>query len=214
MFRLADWIDRQRDLLADAESTDTGKTLRQARTVDIPRAIVNLRFFAAMAQTWNSESYGAPNEVHYTLRQPLGVVGCVSPWNLPLYLLTWKIAPALAAGNCVIGKPSEVTPLTAYLLSRGVEECGWPAGVLNIVHGRGASTGEALIAHPGIRAVSFTGGTTTGARIASLARAGDVLVSATVRDLVAGSEIGFEDRGQHVLKGLPEERRVYAVTSV
>ena len=167
MNRLADWIERNFDSLAQTECDDNGKTLRQARTVDIPRAVTNFRFFASMAMTWSSESNATPDAIHYTLRQPLGVVACISPWNLPLYLFTWKIAPALAAGNCVIGKPSEITPLTAAMLCKGLEECGWPAGVLNVVHGSGAVTGEALIANPSIRAVSFTGGTKTGARIAS-----------------------------------------------
>ncbi len=166
--RLADWIERNFEELARAECDDTGKTLRQARTVDIPRAIANLRFFAALAQTWSSESHSTPNAIHYTLRQPLGVVACISPWNLPLYLFTWKIAPALAAGNCVIAKPSEITPLTAYLLCRGVQECGLPAGVLNVVHGSGATAGESLVKHLAVRAVSFTGGTKTGKLIASL----------------------------------------------
>ncbi len=167
MNRLADWIERNLDSLAQAECDDNGKTLRLARTLEIPRAVTNFRFFAAMALTWSSESHATPDAIQYTLRQPLGVVACISPWNLPLYLFTWKIAPALAAGNCVIGKPSEITPLTAFMLCKGVEECGWPAGVLNVVHGSGAATGEALVAHSAIRAVSFTGGTKTGARIAA-----------------------------------------------
>jgi aminomuconate-semialdehyde/2-hydroxymuconate-6-semialdehyde dehydrogenase len=165
---LAEWVERNFVELVRAETDDNGKTLRQSRTVDIPRVSTNFRFFASMAQTWSSESYSTPDAIHYTLRQPLGPVACISPWNLPLYLFSWKVAPALAAGNCVIGKPSEVTPLTAYILSRGIEECGWPPGVFNIVHGRGPSAGEALVTHPGIRAVSFTGGTKTGSRIASL----------------------------------------------
>jgi aminomuconate-semialdehyde/2-hydroxymuconate-6-semialdehyde dehydrogenase len=167
MNRLADWIEANFERLVRAETDDNGKTLRQSRSVDIPRCSTNLRFFAALGQTWASESHHSAEHVQYTLRQPLGVVACISPWNLPLYLFTWKIAPALAAGNCVIGKPSEITPLTAYLLSQGVIECGWPPGVLNIVHGTGAVTGEALVNNPGIRALSFTGGTKTGAHIAA-----------------------------------------------
>lgn len=168
LHRLANWIERNFDTLAQAECDNTGKTLRQARAMDIPRSSTNLRFFASMAETWASESHSTPEAIQYTLRQPLGVVGCISPWNLPLYLFTWKIAPALAAGNCVIGKPSEITPLTAYLLCRGVHECDWPSGVLNVVHGSGPSAGDALVRHPAIRGISFTGGTKTGKRIAEL----------------------------------------------
>lgn len=168
LHRLADWIEKHFELLAQTECDNTGKPLRLARSMDIPRSSTNLRFFASLAETWSSESHATPDAIQFTLRQPLGVVACISPWNLPLYLFTWKIAPALAAGNCVIGKPSELTPLTAHLLCRGVQECGWPAGVLNVVHGGGASAGEALVRHPAIKALAFTGGTKTGKRIAEL----------------------------------------------
>jgi aminomuconate-semialdehyde/2-hydroxymuconate-6-semialdehyde dehydrogenase len=167
LMRLSDLVEDELDALAEAESRDTGKPLRLARTVDIPRAIANLRFFAAAGSQFASESHGMEDQgFNYTLRQPLGVVACISPWNLPLYLLTWKIAPALAAGNPVVAKPSEVTPLSAWMLSRLVLDAGFPPGVINIVHGSGVRTGLPLVAHPKIKAVSFTGSTRTGATIA------------------------------------------------
>ena len=168
---IANLIEDNTDALAKAESLDNGKPIRLAKTVDIPRAARNFRFFAHAITQFFSESHDqiAQQSINFTLRQPLGVVGCISPWNLPLYLLTWKIAPALAAGNCVIAKPSEVTPYTAYLLSELCKKAGLPKGVLNIVHGTGANAGEAIVAHPNIKAISFTGGTATGAHIAKTA---------------------------------------------
>jgi aminomuconate-semialdehyde/2-hydroxymuconate-6-semialdehyde dehydrogenase len=136
--------------------------------MDIPRAEDNIRFFATAILHWNSEAHIMENRaINYTNRKPIGVVACISPWNLPLYLFTWKIAPALAAGNCVVAKPSEITPMTAFLFSKLCIQAGLPAGVLNIVHGLGSAAGEALVNHPGVKAVSFTGGTATGARIAA-----------------------------------------------
>jgi aminomuconate-semialdehyde/2-hydroxymuconate-6-semialdehyde dehydrogenase len=164
--RIADLVERDRERLVEAETNDNGKPLRLSRTVDIPRVSTNLRFFAAMAESFASESHAAPGTIHYTRRDPLGVVACISPWNLPLYLMTWKIAPALATGNCVIAKPSEVTPMTASLFAELSIEAGLPAGVLNIVHGTGATTGNAILLHPRIQAISFTGGTATGEHIA------------------------------------------------
>jgi aminomuconate-semialdehyde/2-hydroxymuconate-6-semialdehyde dehydrogenase len=164
--RLADALEARVDDFAAAESRDVGKPLALARNLDIPRAVSNLRFFAAAATQFASESHGAPGVVHYTLRQPLGVVGVISPWNLPLYLFTWKFAPALAAGNCVVGKPSEVTPVTAWMLGELAREIGFPAGVFNIVQGRGDRVGQALVDHPGVKAISFTGSTAVGTRIA------------------------------------------------
>ena len=168
---IANLIEDNTDALAKAESLDNGKPIRLAKTVDIPRAASNFRFFAHAITQFFSESHDqiALQSINFTLRQPLGVVGCISPWNLPLYLLTWKIAPALAAGNCVIAKPSEVTPYTAYLLSELCKKAGLPKGVLNIVHGTGGNAGEAIVAHPNIKAISFTGGTATGAHIAKTA---------------------------------------------
>lgn len=165
---LADLIEANAKKLAFAESRDTGKPVALAVSVDIPRAIANFRFFAAAATQFASESHSmAHHAINYTLRQPLGVVACISPWNLPLYLLTWKIAPALACGNTVVAKPSEVTPHTAALLGELCMEAGLPAGVLNIVQGEGRVTGDALVRHPAIKAVSFTGSTTTGKLIAA-----------------------------------------------
>lgn len=170
LLRLAELIERDLDLFARIESRDNGKPLELARTVDIPRAISNFRFFATAAIHFSSEAHMMDDiAVNYTDRQPIGVVGCISPWNLPLYLFTWKIAPALAAGNCVVAKPSEVTPCTAHLLAERCVEAGIPAGVLNIVHGFGAKVGAAITSHPGIPAISFTGGTRTGAEIARVA---------------------------------------------
>ncbi len=167
--KLADLIDSNLHRLAAAESEDNGKPLKMAEQVDIPRASSNFRFFGSLIRGFASESHAAPEYLNYTLRKPIGIVGCISPWNLPLYLFTWKIAPALAVGNCVIGKPSEITPLTAHLLAELVTEAGFPPGVLNIVHGRGSGAGAALVDHPDVLAVSFTGGTVTGARIAAAA---------------------------------------------
>ncbi len=164
--RIADLVDRDRDRLVEAETDDNGKPLRLSRSVDIPRVSTNLRFYAGIVEGFASEAHSMPDAINYTLRDALGVVACISPWNLPLYLLTWKIAPALATGNCVIAKPSEVTPMTAYLFSRLCIEAGLPPGVLSVVHGRGATTGNAILTHPGISAVSFTGGTQTGEHIA------------------------------------------------
>jgi len=168
--RLADLVEARLEEFAALESRDSGKPRALARSLDIPRAVSNLRFFAAAVEGWGSESHAtAPDAINYTLRQPLGVVGCISPWNLPLYLFTWKIAPALAAGNAVVAKPSEVTPCTAALLGELSIEAGLPPGALNVVHGRGPTVGEALVADPAVQAVSFTGSTATGARIAALA---------------------------------------------
>jgi aminomuconate-semialdehyde/2-hydroxymuconate-6-semialdehyde dehydrogenase len=167
---LADRLESQLEPLAVAESKDTGKPVSLARTVDIPRAVSNLRFFAAAVQHFASECHSTSIDVlNYTLRAPLGVVGCISPWNLPLYLFTWKIAPALAAGNCVVAKPSELTPATATMFAQLCSEVGLPRGVLNVVHGTGADAGEAICTDPGVKAISFTGGTKTGSRIASVA---------------------------------------------
>jgi len=168
--RLADLIDRDLDKLALAESIDNGKTVTLARSLDIPRASANIRFFATGAMHFASEAHLTGSEaVNYTLRSPIGAVGCISPWNLPLYLFTWKIAPALAAGCTVVAKPSELTPMTAFLFSQLCIEAGLPSGVLNIVHGLGPKAGQAIVEHPDITAISFTGGTVTGRKIAATA---------------------------------------------
>jgi aminomuconate-semialdehyde/2-hydroxymuconate-6-semialdehyde dehydrogenase len=169
LHRLADAVEAKLDDLAREESRDTGKPVKLARSVDIPRAVSNLRFFAEAITQWPGETHADARAFNYTLRQPLGVVGCISPWNLPLYLFTWKIAPALAAGNAVVAKPSEITPFTAYRLSELAIETGFPPGVLNIVQGTGPAVGEAIVEHPHIKAISFTGSTRTGAAIAAQA---------------------------------------------
>jgi aminomuconate-semialdehyde/2-hydroxymuconate-6-semialdehyde dehydrogenase len=168
--RIADLIERDLEKLALAECIDTGKPLTLAKSVDIPRAISNFRFFASAIQHFASEAHiMEESAINYTLRQPLGVVGCISPWNLPLYLFSWKVAPAIAAGNCAIGKPSEITPMTAYLLSEICIAAGLPPGVFNSVHGYGPKVGAALSKHPKISAITFTGSTRTGAEISKAA---------------------------------------------
>ncbi|MCK0180396.1 aldehyde dehydrogenase [Flavobacteriaceae bacterium S0862] len=171
MLKVSELIEANLDKLAEAESKDNGKPVWLAKAVDIPRASSNFRFFSNAITQFASESHESVGQqaINYTLRQPIGVVGCISPWNLPLYLFTWKIAPAIAAGNCVVAKPSEVTPMTAYLLGEICNEAGLPKGVLNIVHGLGTSTGQAIVEHSDIKAISFTGGTATGAHIARTA---------------------------------------------
>lgn len=165
---IAEGIDSLRDTLALAESNDQGKPLWLAKN-EMIRAGQNFRFFATAAMQFASESHAMENKaINYTLRTPMGVVGCISPWNLPLYLFTWKIAPALAAGNCVVAKPSEFTPVTAAMLGEICSAAGLPNGVLNIVNGLGGSVGQAIVEHPKIKAISFTGGTVTGKHIASV----------------------------------------------
>lgn len=179
LHRIADLIERDLEPLARAESIDTGKPIRLARTMDIPRAASNFRFFAGAALHTSSEMHrtdvpapsggSSATAINYTLRQPLGVVGLISPWNLPLYLLSWKIAPAIAVGNTCICKPSELTPTTAHMLASLMNEAGLPPGVANMVHGTGPSAGAPLVAHRRVPAISFTGGTLTGAAISSAA---------------------------------------------
>jgi len=227
MNRVADLIESRLEAFALAETTDSGKPIKVSRSVDIPRAIANFRFFATAAMQFASEAHPMPGKaINYTLRQPLGVVGCISPWNLPLYLFTWKIAPALAAGNCVVGKPSELTPMTAFLLSEVCIEAGLPAGVLNIVHGLGGSAGQAIVEHPGVKAISFTGGTHTGRQIAALAapmfkklslelggkNANIVFADSDFEEAVATAvRAGFSNNGQICLCGsrLYVERSIY-----
>jgi len=170
LVKIADLIEKKLDALALAESIDNGKPMQLAKSVDIPRASANFRFFANALTQFASESHEMANQaINYTLRQPLGVVACISPWNLPLYLFTWKIAPALAVGNTVVAKPSEVTPMSAFLLAEICTEAGLPPGVLNIIHGYGDKIGATLNTHPDIKAISFTGSTRVGAEIAKVA---------------------------------------------
>jgi aminomuconate-semialdehyde/2-hydroxymuconate-6-semialdehyde dehydrogenase len=170
LLKIAALIERDLNKLALAESIDNGKPLKLAKTVDIPRAAANFHFYGTGILHYAAHTHSMEDTaINYTLRQPVGVAGCISPWNLPLYLFTWKIAPALAAGCTVVAKPSEVTPMTAYLLSELCIEAGLPRGVLNIVHGLGGKVGNAIVAHKEVPLISFTGGTKTGAHIASIA---------------------------------------------
>jgi aminomuconate-semialdehyde/2-hydroxymuconate-6-semialdehyde dehydrogenase len=167
LLRIADLIERDLEKLARAESIDTGKPLSLARSLDIPRAASNFRFFATAILHTESEAHITDNVAfNYTLRQPRGIAGLISPWNLPLYLLSWKIAPAIAVGNTAIAKPSELTPTTAFMLCEICVEAGLPNGVLNVVHGTGPNVGAAITAHPKVNTISFTGGTVTGRKVA------------------------------------------------
>ncbi len=167
LLRIANLIERDLEKFSRAESIDTGKPIALARSLDIPRAIANFRFFATAILHTESEAHITDNvAVNYTLRQPRGIAGLISPWNLPLYLLSWKIAPAIAVGNTAIAKPSELTPMTAYMLCEIVREARLPDGVLNVVHGTGPNVGAAITAHPKIGTISFTGGTVTGRKVA------------------------------------------------
>jgi aminomuconate-semialdehyde/2-hydroxymuconate-6-semialdehyde dehydrogenase len=170
LVKISELIEKNLERLAIAESTDNGKPVFLAKTVDIPRAASNFHFYATAILHDATETHAMEDTaLNYTLRTPVGVAGCISPWNLPLYLFSWKIAPALASGNCVVAKPSEITPMTAFLLSELCIEAGLPKGVLNIVHGYGHKVGSAITSHPKIPIISFTGGTKTGAEIARVA---------------------------------------------
>jgi aminomuconate-semialdehyde/2-hydroxymuconate-6-semialdehyde dehydrogenase len=228
MLDLAGRIDELRDNLAFAETDDTGKPIHLSRTVDIARASANLRFFATAILHFHSEAYRTDQAaLNYTLRQPRGVAGALSPWNLPLYLFTWKIAPALAAGNTVVAKPSELTPQTAFVLAMLAKEVGFPPGVLNVVHGLGRKVGAALVAHPKVPAITFTGGTATGAEVARTAaplfkkvalelggkNPNIVFADADLDEALAGSlRAAFENQGEICLCGsrLFVERGIYS----
>ncbi len=225
LVRIADALEQDLERFVQAESTDAGKPVALARRLDIPRAVANLRFFATAILHTESSAYATDERaLNYVLRQPRGVAGLISPWNLPLYLFTWKIAPAIATGNTVVAKPSELTPLTASMLARLTVEQGLPPGVLNVVHGLGASAGAAIVGHPDIPAISFTGGTVTGREIARSAAPmfkrlslelggknativfGDIDLDAMLPGIVQAS---FENQGQICLCGsriLVEER--------
>jgi len=172
----SDWLDRIADELeshieevARLESIDTGKPREVALNVDAKRSVYNFRFFADFGRNMSSQTFEMEDAMNFVHRKPVGIVGLISPWNLPLYLLSWKIAPALLMGNCIIAKPSELTPLTAHLLAKITVEIGLPPGVLNIVHGYGPEVGQAIVEHPKIKAISFTGGTATGKIVAATA---------------------------------------------
>lgn len=167
--RVADAVESRLDELARLESEDTGKPIDLTKNVDIPRAVLNFRFFAGAVRHHEDGFQDTGTHFNYTLRKPLGVVGLITPWNLPLYLLSWKAAPALAMGNAVVAKPSELTPRTASVLAEILSDCGAPAGAFNVVYGLGPEAGQALVEHPGVKAISFTGGTATGANVAATA---------------------------------------------
>ncbi len=227
LMKIADLIDARADELARAESIDNGKPISLARTLDIPRAAKNLRHFATAILHTHTETHVTDGvALNYTLRQPRGVCGLISPWNLPLYLLTWKVAPALAFGNTAIAKPSEITPMTAFLFSQICIDAGLPPGVLNIVHGLGAKVGAAITAHPKITTISFTGGTVTGREVAktcapmfkkvALEMGGKnptiVFADADMEKVVAGSvQAAFANSGQVCLCGsrVFVERSIY-----
>src|SRR6476660_9113538 len=227
LLRIADFIERDLEKLARAESIDTGKPISLARTLDIPRAASNFRFFATAILHTETEAHITDNVAfNYTLRQPRGIAGLISPWHLPLYLLSWKIAPAIAVGNSAIAKPSELTPMTAYMLCEITREAGLPNGVLNIVHGMGPNVGSAITAHPKINTISFTGGTATGRKVAeacaplfkkvSLELGGKnpniIFADADLDAAIAGSvRLSFANQGQVCLCGsrLFVERQAY-----
>jgi len=224
---IADRIEGSLEAFARAESIDAGKPIDVARTVDIPRAVANLRFFATAILHTRSEAHPTDLEaINYTLRRPRGIAGLISPWNLPLYLLTWKIAPAIATGNTAVAKPSELTPMTAFMLAQTCIDAGLPPGVLNIVHGVGPVAGDALCRHPSVGTLSFTGGTATGAAIASVAapmfkkvalemggkNPNIVFADANLDDAVATSvRAAFSNQGQICLCGsrIFVERSIY-----
>jgi aminomuconate-semialdehyde/2-hydroxymuconate-6-semialdehyde dehydrogenase len=166
---IADHIEHRMEDFAHLESRDTGKPIALARTVDIPRAVSNFRFFAGLVRHHQDASAQMADAINYTVRHPVGNVALITPWNLPLYLLSWKVAPALAMGNRVVAKPSELTPLTANALAETVHELGLPAGAFNLLHGYGAEVGARMTAHEGIGAISFTGGTATGRQVSAAA---------------------------------------------
>jgi len=224
---IADGIEGRLEEFARAESVDTGKPLALARSVDIPRAIRNFRFFATAILHGHSELHDTDGvALNYTLRRPRGVAGLISPWNLPLYLMSWKVVPAIAAGNTAVAKPSEITPVTAAMLADVCRDSGLPPGVLNIVHGRGASGGQALVEHPRVPMISFTGGSITGAQVARTAaplfkklslelggkNANLVFADADLDQAVSGSvQAAFANQGQICLCGsrILVERRAF-----
>ena len=172
LYDVALGIEKRLEEFANAESQDQGKTLQTAMTIDIPRAIANFRFYAGHIlhhEEVSTVMESPVRAINFTARQPYGVAALISPWNLPLYLASWKVAPAIACGNTCVLKPSELSPLTAYLLGEVLSEAGVPPGVVNIVHGLGPKAGQALIEHPDVAIISFTGGTATGKHIARVA---------------------------------------------
>ena len=164
---IASALEARSDEIAELESKDTGKPVALARAVDAARSALNFRFFAKLVRELPDEQYKMEDALNVVVRKPVGVAGLITPWNLPLYLLSWKVAPAILMGNCVVCKPSRLTPLTANLLAEVVTEVGLPPGVVNLVHGSGSKCGQALVEHPAVGAISFTGGTSTGRSVAA-----------------------------------------------
>ena len=219
----ADWLDRIADALearyeeiAALESRDTGKPISLARDVDAQRSVSNFRFFAGMLREHEGEVFEMANATNYVVNKPVGVGALITPWNLPLYLLSWKVAPAIGMGNTVVCKPSELTPMTADLLMQVIDEVGLPAGVVNLVHGDGAGAGAPLVAHSDVNLVSFTGGTATGEKVAASAapafkklslelggkNASIVFADCNMESTVAGVvRAGFLNQGQVCLCG-------------
>lgn len=167
--RIADNLESKSEEIASLESLDTGKPISLARAVDASRSISNFRFFAEFARDYSDEKFEMEDAINHVVRKPVGIAGLITPWNLPLYLLSWKIAPAIVMGNTVVAKPSELTPLTANLLAEVIHEVGLPAGVVNIIHGLGSETGQAIVENPKVNIISFTGGTATGRKVAETA---------------------------------------------
>jgi len=167
--KIADALESKSDELASLESLDTGKPITLAKAVDASRSVANFRFFAQFSRDFSVENFEMDDAMNHVVLKPVGIAGLITPWNLPLYLLSWKIAPAIVMGNTVVAKPSELTPLTANLLSQTLDEIGFPAGVVNILHGLGSETGQAIVENPKINLISFTGGTLTGKKVAETA---------------------------------------------
>ena len=170
--KIADALDARKDEVAQLESLDTGKPITLARNVDAARSVANFRFFAEQGREFEAETFEMSDATNRVLYKPVGVSGLITPWNLPLYLLSWKVAPALLMGNTIVAKPSELTPMTASLLAEVIEDVGLPAGVFNLVHGNGKDAGAPLTAHPDVDLISFTGGTDTGREVAKSASSG------------------------------------------
>ena len=214
--KIADILESKSEEIASLESLDTGKPISLARTVDASRSVANFRFFAEFARDYKSEKFEMDDAINHVILKPVGIAGLITPWNLPLYLLSWKIAPAIVMGNTVVAKPSELTPLTANLLAEVIHEVGLPAGVVNIVHGLGSEAGQSIVEHPKVNLISFTGGTMTGRKVAETAspmfkklslelggkNATIVLDDTNLDDAIPGiARAGFLNQGQVCLCG-------------
>ena len=223
--KIADSLESKSEKIASLESLDTGKPISLARAVDATRSVTNFRFFAKFAKEYTQEKFEMEDAVNHVILKPVGIAGLITPWNLPLYLLSWKIAPAIVMGNTVVAKPSELTPLTANLLAEVLDEVGLPAGVVNIVHGSGPEAGQAIVEHPDISLISFTGGTETGRKVAGTAapmfkklslelggkNASIVLDDADLESTIPGvARAGFLNQGQICLCG----SRIFVARSI